>query len=256
MDAFKSFAQSASSAVRSAASQARSAAGGAVRDVRATAAVAMGGSSALQAVGTVVVVSGRSFLIESLLAEGGFGSVYTVSLASSDAGAGGAPGAPRSSGSGAKFVLKRMFAGSPELAKQLTAEVALMQRLQGHPNIVKVRGSGLRSAVCLRAGVLTLRVTWRWQSIARPVAGTVLRGWRGVASVACCGAVAWWGYCVVCRALACCSDIAAAELLRFVEAPVNSAAVLRDLPTRLIPSLSPSPIAGPRCRVQAHGRGR
>jgi AP2-associated kinase len=43
-----------------------------------------------------------------------------------------------------RVVLKKMFAGSPDLVKQLSVEVTLMKELSGHPNIVRVLGSETR----------------------------------------------------------------------------------------------------------------
>ena len=125
----RSFGAAAASSARAAASDAAAAA----RDVRKA---ALGGSPSQAIVGTVVTVARRAFYIESHLADGGFGSVYLVSIAE-DGGGGGA-------GNGRKFVLKKMYAGSPELGRQLTAEVSLMQSLQDHAGIVRVLSSETR----------------------------------------------------------------------------------------------------------------
>jgi serine/threonine protein kinase len=122
-----------------------SAASAAARGAAARAAVVAGGSAALSAVGTTLTVSGKHYVVDSLLAEGGFGSVYAVipaEEAARDKEGGG--GGVSTSGASKKLVLKRMFAGSPELVAQLTAEVRLMQQLNGHPNIVAVLGAESR----------------------------------------------------------------------------------------------------------------
>ena len=129
-----------------------SAASAAARGAAAKASVIAGGSAALSAVGTTLAVSGRHYVVDSLLAEGGFGSVYAVVPAEDAArdkeGEGlASTSSTNTSSSGKKLVLKRMFAGSPELVAQLTAEVRLMQQLNGHPNIVSVLG-----AECKRQG--------------------------------------------------------------------------------------------------------
>jgi hypothetical protein len=133
----RSFGAGAASAARAAASDAAAAA----RDVRAATKAAVSGSSAQAVVGTVVTVSGRAFYVEGLLAEGGFGSVYTVSQAAAGSGGGGGGG-----GGGRQFVLKKMFAGSAELVRQLSAEVTLMQSLQGCAGVVRVLSSERRAA--------------------------------------------------------------------------------------------------------------
>ena len=126
-----------------------SAASAAARGAAAKASVIAGGSSALSAIGSTVAVAGKGYVVESLLAEGGFGSVYAVlpeeAVRKEKEGGGG--GGSSSSGAHKKLVLKRMFAGSPELVAQLSAEVRLMQQLNGHPNIVSVLG-----AECKRQG--------------------------------------------------------------------------------------------------------
>ena len=125
-----------------------SAASAAARGAAAKASVIAGGSAALAAIGSTVTVAGKCYVVDSLLAEGGFGSVYAVlpeeAVRGEKEGGGGASSA---SSAHKKLVLKRMFAGSPELVAQLSAEVRLMQQLNGHPNIVSVLG-----AECKRQG--------------------------------------------------------------------------------------------------------
>ena len=123
-------AASAGSAARSLGAAASAGASAAVRDARTALTTS---SPAASLVGTIVPLGGREYHVEALLAEGGFGSVYTVVEGGGEAGE--AAAAPSAS---PKLVLKRMFAGSPELATQLHAEVKLMRQLQGHPNIVRV----------------------------------------------------------------------------------------------------------------------
>lgn len=113
------FGTAAQAAARDAAAGAKSAASQAQQGAKRLAGSGM--------IGQEVVIGGKALLVDSLLAEGGFGSVYTAIPL---------PQAPNSE----KFVLKKMYAGSPDLAKQLTSEVKLMEKLS-HPNIVKVLGS-------------------------------------------------------------------------------------------------------------------
>lgn len=129
------------------------AANAAARGAAAKASVIAGGSAALSSIGSTVHVGGKAYIVDSLLAEGGFGSVYAVLPEEAvrrekEAGGGGPSGGaqlpPPSALSAKKLVLKRMFAGSPELVAQLTAEVKLMQQLNGHPNIVAVLGAESR----------------------------------------------------------------------------------------------------------------
>jgi len=116
----------------------------AVREASKNASQLAGGSGALAALGTTVVVSGRGYVVESLLAEGGFGSVYTVLPEEIVRAQGEGAEISGASLSSKKLVLKKMFAGSPELVQQLSTEVTLMKELSGHPNIVKVLGSEMR----------------------------------------------------------------------------------------------------------------
>ena len=117
---------------------------------------ALSSNPAMAAVGTEVSVGGRHLVIESLLAEGGFASVYLANnrpeLGGGGPGGGGAGGGGGGLGAGGapveRFVLKKMFAGGPEAIAQLSAEVKLMERLS-HPNIVRVLGSDVKRA---RAG--------------------------------------------------------------------------------------------------------
>jgi hypothetical protein len=141
MDGFlnqaRAFANNAGSAARSFGAAAQAGASAAVREAK----TAMASTSpAANLVGSVVPLGGREYYVESLLAEGGFGSVYAVSVYEGEEAHGGGSGGV---GGGSRppkerLVLKRMFAGSPELVKQLQGEVKLMRQLQGHPNIVRV----------------------------------------------------------------------------------------------------------------------
>ena len=128
MDKLQAFGSKVAAGARSAASAAASAS----RAVAHEAATLVNSSPAHAIVGTNVTVAGRTFYVESLLAEGGFGSVYAVSVAT------------ESGGSEKKFVLKKMFAGSPELVQQLSAEVALMKAVQGCAGIVRLLSSERR----------------------------------------------------------------------------------------------------------------
>jgi serine/threonine protein kinase len=128
MDKLQAFGSKVAAGARSAASAAASAS----RAVAHEAATLVNSSPAHAIVGTNVTVAGRTFYVESLLAEGGFGSVYAVSVATD------------SGGSEKKFVLKKMFAGSPELVQQLSAEVALMKAVQGCAGIVRLLSSERR----------------------------------------------------------------------------------------------------------------
>lgn len=102
------------------------AAAAASSDAAKHAAAALSANPAQAAVGQEVAIGGRRLVIESLLAEGGFASVYLATnrpeLAPAPGGGGAAGGALE------KFVLKKMFAGGPEATAQLTAEVKLMER--------------------------------------------------------------------------------------------------------------------------------
>ena len=90
-------------------------------------------------------VGGKSYYVESLLAEGGFGSVYTVVPEEAlERDKEGRVVVRAEGGAAKKLVLKHMFAGSPELVAQLSAEVKLMQQLNGHPNVVAVMGAECR----------------------------------------------------------------------------------------------------------------
>ncbi len=87
----------------------------------------MSASPAAQLIGQEITVGSRDLMIESLVAEGGFGSVYLATdLATQE-----------------KLILKKMFANGPEMVAQLTNEVRLMERLS-HPNVVRVLGSDIR----------------------------------------------------------------------------------------------------------------
>jgi hypothetical protein len=88
---------------------------------------ALSASPAAQLVGAEVTVSGKHVVVESLVAEGGFGSVYLVTVV----------------GSEEHLILKKMFANGPELVAQLTEEVRLMEALS-HPNVVRVLGSDVK----------------------------------------------------------------------------------------------------------------
>ena len=105
-------------------------------------------------VGQIVSVSGRVLIVDSLLANGGFGSVYlvkTLPQRAVQAIQGGttlplheintivqtSPEFTQES-----FVLKKMYAASPELAKQLTSEVTLMEHLS------KVNVNGVVRVIC------------------------------------------------------------------------------------------------------------
>lgn len=122
--------------IRGLAAQAGQAASAAVREARK-------GVSQMGAASTFVV-EGRTYVVESLLAEGGFGSVYAV-LPEEVVGANGpGEGMDTSLVASKRVVLKKMFAGSPDLVKQLSVEVTLMKELSGHPNIVRVLGSETR----------------------------------------------------------------------------------------------------------------
>lgn len=97
----------------------------------------MSTNPAMAAIGQEVSIGGRSLVIESLLAEGGFASVYLATNRPELVAVGGSGGRTE------HFVLKKMFAGGPEAVAQLTAEVRLMERLK-HPNIVRVYGTDMK----------------------------------------------------------------------------------------------------------------
>ena len=99
---------------------------------------ALSSNPAMALVGTEITVAGKHLIVDSLLAEGGFASVYLVYTKPVEQfGAGGSGAA---AGGGEKFVLKKMHAGGSESISQLTNEVKLMQRLS-HPGIVRVIGA-------------------------------------------------------------------------------------------------------------------
>lgn len=104
----KSFGQQAASATQTVANAAKTAAEKAAQDARHAAkdmkqAANQIGNKAGSMVGMTVVVGGKNLYIESLLAEGGFGSVYTAVPIDSDP--------TKQAVAQEKVVLKRMFAG-------------------------------------------------------------------------------------------------------------------------------------------------
>jgi serine/threonine protein kinase len=113
----------------------------AARDASKLAQNVLNSNPALKLVGNVITVGKHTLLIESLIAEGGFASVYLAVPPVYPHGPHGPPASPPQSTE--RVVLKKMFASGGEVVSQLTNEVKLMERLQ-NPGIVKVLGSEAR----------------------------------------------------------------------------------------------------------------
>lgn len=98
----KEFGHAASAKVASAADAARQASSDAAKDIKKSA-QQMGSSSGSGLIGQSLTVGGRALYVDSLLAEGGFGSVYSAEVVEADP--------TKRSQVPDKVVLKRMFAG-------------------------------------------------------------------------------------------------------------------------------------------------